>query len=308
MKGLELSRRYFETCGRPLISGRFSEYEGRITAGLAGGGSECFGYDDELSRDHDWGPGFCMWLTDDDFRTIGGDLQEAYRDLPGTFLGFGPRQTSPGEEHRVGVQPITLFYSRYTGLDHPPENVQEWLRIPEQNLAACTNGCVFTDQLGAFTRWRERLLAFYPEDVRLFKTAALCLSMGQSGQYNFERSVRRGEVFAARYAETKFCADAISLVFLLNRAYRPFYKWLHRAVNGLPLLGSRMHGLVHNLVETQDNEKKEEIIEETAGLLIDGLRSQKLSDSESDFIFDHARSVHSRIKDEKVRALLPLAG
>ena len=33
----------------------------------------------------------------------------------------------------------------------------------------------------------------------------------------------------------KFCSDAIGLVFLLNRRYAPFYKWLHRAVRDLPL-------------------------------------------------------------------------
>ena len=61
MKGLELSRRYWEAYGVPLLD-RFPELRDRLAAGLCGSGSECFGYDDELSRDHDFDPGFILFL------------------------------------------------------------------------------------------------------------------------------------------------------------------------------------------------------------------------------------------------------
>lgn len=54
IKGLELSKQYYETYGKPMIAGQFPEYESRIAVGLVGQGSECFGYDDESSRDHDF--------------------------------------------------------------------------------------------------------------------------------------------------------------------------------------------------------------------------------------------------------------
>ena len=63
------------------------------------------------------------------------------------------------------------------------------------------------------------------------------MSAGQSGQYNFLRSLWRRDYFAAQYAETKFCADIMSLVYLLNRSYAPYYKWLLRGIAGLPILG-----------------------------------------------------------------------
>ena len=56
MKGLELCELYYKEVGAPMIAGKFPGYEEKIAVGLVGDGSECFGYDDELSRDHDWGP------------------------------------------------------------------------------------------------------------------------------------------------------------------------------------------------------------------------------------------------------------
>jgi hypothetical protein len=44
---------------------------------------------------------------------------------------------------------------------------EEWLAIPEQSLAICTNGRVFHDPSAAFSRWRGALQRFYPTDVRL---------------------------------------------------------------------------------------------------------------------------------------------
>ena len=155
MKGLALAEDYYREVGRPMIRERFADGEDRLAVGLAGPGSECFGFDDEISRDHDWGPAFCLWLTDDDYLRIGGRLQQAYLGLPPTFMGFGPRQASAGEEWRVGVGRTADFFRRFTGLDRPPETLQEWLRIPEPNLATYTNGKVFCDPLGDFTRWRH---------------------------------------------------------------------------------------------------------------------------------------------------------
>ena len=64
MQGLELSKRYFEEFGRPMLERDFGEYLDRIAIGLVGHGSECFGYDDEISTDHDFTPGFCLWITE----------------------------------------------------------------------------------------------------------------------------------------------------------------------------------------------------------------------------------------------------
>jgi hypothetical protein len=297
VKGLDLSEAYYSRYGEPMIRDRFAPFADRIAAGMVGPGSECFGFDDEISRDHDWGPGFCMWLTGETFAEIGGELEEAYRELPPEFEGRGPRIASPGEEDRVGATTVTRFYKKYTNLDHPPADLREWLSLSDQMLATCTNGRVFRDPAGLFTEWRDQLLRYYPEDVRLKKIASRCITIAQSGQYNLERSLRRGEVFAARYAETQFCADVISLVFLLNRRYPPFYKWLHRAVKGLPLLGETIHRLVGDILSQEEDRHPRRLIERTCALLIGEMKRQDLTDSDSGFLLDHATRVHEKISD-----------
>jgi hypothetical protein len=301
MKGLDLSREYYERYGIPMIRDGFGSYENRIAAGCVGPGSECFGFDDEISRDHDWGPGFCLWLTVEDYAQIGRDLQEAYNRLPPEFKGFGQRIVSPGEERRVGVSDLRSFYLQYTGIDRAPASNSEWLRISEQALGTCTNGAVFSDRLGVFSEWRERILQFYPEDVRLKKIASRCFTAAQAGQYNFSRSIKRKEYFAARYSEIKFCADTISLVFLLNKKYTPFYKWMHRGVRDLPILGEAVARTIDDLTRETSKEEQEKRIEEISGLLIAELRREGLSSSSSDFLLEHAFSVHSLIRDERLR-------
>ena len=58
MNGLELSEKFYIEYGVPMLQNEFSHLESVVAVGLMGSGSECFGYDDEISRDHDFDPGF----------------------------------------------------------------------------------------------------------------------------------------------------------------------------------------------------------------------------------------------------------
>lgn len=307
MQGLELAERYFAQVGAPMITARFPALERRIAAGLVGHGSECLGFDDARSRDHDWGPGFCVWLTERDHQAHVQALRAALEGLPRSFAGFDGRAQSTWGTDRVGVFEIGSFYQGLIGLDHPPQTLDEWRSIPEEPLAMATNGRVFTDPLGDFTRFREALLAFYPEDVRRKKIAARCMAMAQSGQYNYMRSVLRGELVAARMAESCFIWESVSMVFLLNRAYKPYYKWMHRALDDLPHVGPTLHQLLHELVSTHDGiagatpKTKCELIEAACQAVIAELRRQGLSDANSDSLLDHGPEVQDGIEDPELR-------
>lgn len=54
--------------------------------------------------------------------------------------------------------------------------------VPENALSTVTNGEVFFDHYGKFTKIREELQKGYPEDIRLKKIAARLMKMAQSGQ------------------------------------------------------------------------------------------------------------------------------
>jgi hypothetical protein len=301
MKGLELCESYFWDDGLPALQRECGGLVDRMAIGLVGEGSDCYGYDDEISRDHDWGPGFCIWLTKDDYEAFGSRIQDVYAALPCTYKGYGPRTSSQWGNNRVGVSEVGAFYRQFVGKYQPPVTCDEWLILPESALATATNGKVFRDPWGKFTQIRHSLLGFYPEDVRLKKIASRCMSIGQAGQYNFPRCVKRGELYAAQYSETKFCADAMSLVFLLNRTYSPYYKWIHRAVRDLPVLGSYMYESISGLLKECDCLAKTETIEAISQTLIQELRRQGLTNHQSDFLPDHGPVIQQGIQDRGLR-------
>jgi hypothetical protein len=311
MTGLELSEKYFKKYGESLIEKSFPEYKSRIAAGLVGQGSECYGFDDKFSRDHDWGPGFCLWLTSKDYHEIGKKLQIGIDKLPKEIDGISERETTEFRSSRIGVFETGKFYNNFIKRNIPPVTWQEWRAIPESNLAECTNGKVFIDPLGEFSNFRSKLLSFYPEDVRLNKIARRCMCAGQSGQYNFLRAVKRKEYITAQCIETMFIEDIIALVFLLNKKYKPYFKWMHRALKGLPILGEIIYELLNKMVmisqERFDDSiyyKKYDYIKDICNCIIKELHLQNLTNSKGALLMnDHGPSVQNKIRNKEIRDL-----
>ena len=237
MKGLELSEKYYREYGEKMIKEQFPEIAGQMAVGLVGYGSECLGFDDAISMDHDYGPSFCIWLPREVYGQYGERLQAAYDALPKEFMGFSGRVEEEQGKGRVGVLCLEDFYVEILGRDSAPKTAGEWFAIPEPALCAAVSGQVFEDFLGRFTEIREGFLAYYPEDVWRKKLAKSLAKAAQAGQYNYARAMKRGERIAAEIALTEFVKEAMQIVYLLNRKYAPFYKWMHRGMKELPVCG-----------------------------------------------------------------------
>ena len=81
VSGRLLGRAYYEEQVRPMLEKQFSGYLDKIAVGLVGEGSDCFGFDDRYSMDHDWGADVCLWLTEETWNAVGEALEQAY-ELP----------------------------------------------------------------------------------------------------------------------------------------------------------------------------------------------------------------------------------
>ncbi|AMD94707.1 DUF4037 domain-containing protein [Leptotrichia sp. oral taxon 847] len=309
IKGLELSKKYFQKIYFPIIKSEFPDLLKRMAAGLAGEGSECFGFDDEISRDHDFGPSCCIWLDNDDFKKYGSKLQKRLDELPKEFMGFPIFEESEFGNNRRGVLNIDDWYYKFLNRSSCPQNLYDWRLIPEEFLATATNGEVFLDNLGKFSKIRNDLKNYFPDDIRLKKISARCMKMAQSGQYNYYRCMRRNEIIAARLAESEFISEAIHMIFLLNKTYKPFYKWMSKKMKELPILGEKTYFLIEELVNlpTGAQNRKAEIIEKISMLVISELKRQDLVPRQipSDFLQDYGFFVQQKISDEKLRNLHP---
>ena len=326
MKGLELSQRYYEVYGRRMLEEKFPDLRNRIAAGLVGQGSECLGFDDGWSADHDYGPSFCLWLTKEDYETYGQALQKEYDALPAEFEGTAARKTSVHGGGRGGVLCIPDFYYGLTGFSQAPESPEEWMRIPEEALCTATNGKVFEDPLGKFSRIREGFLSYYPEDVRIKKIVARAAQMAQSGQYNYARAMKRGERVAAMLALAEFTRSTISMVYLLNKKYMPFYKWMHRGMKELPLLSEigdildllaqmgeqaeawKGAGVQDYLYTLNTNDQCVIIVEAVCSIILQELEAQGLTEGEDNFLENHTMKMMEKIKDPYIRSLQILEG
>ena len=156
MNGIELSRRFYEECGKPMLEEQFPEVMPLLACGICGAGSECFGFDDEVSQDHDFEPGFCIFLPSEDIvdRRTAFLLERAYAKLPKEFAGYQRALLQPVGGPRARSHPYRGLLSGKTGTADGILTLGQWLQVPEQSLAEAANGEIFYDGYGEVSRIR----------------------------------------------------------------------------------------------------------------------------------------------------------
>lgn len=281
ISGLELSKCYYETYGKAMLKEQFPEYADRVAAGLVGHGSECLGFDDMWSKDHDFGPGFCLWLTEKDYEKVGQKMQEAYEALPKAFMGYPVRNTSKRGGGRVGVLSIPEFYEEFTGNG-------AWSEMEDEKLAMAVNGEMFDDPLGEFSAIREQLQNGMPFAVWKRRLANAVALTAQAGQYNYGRCKKRNDIVAANLALDEFVREGMRTVYLLNRRYMPYYKWAWRGLENLERL-SELKPLFEQVLSSEG--ERESVVEEICARLLEELKRQNLTYGEETFLELHVERI-----------------
>jgi hypothetical protein len=249
-KGIDISRAFFQEEVLPAIQKGFPHLAERMSCGVFGSGSDATGLDDEISRDHHWGPRTNILLPSPDNSADGRNLKEYLdRSLPKSYQGFPlPRvaQTASG----ISVESIDEFFRKFTGSAQPPEKLTDWFLATEADLFHATNGEVFYDPTGELKRRREGF-RYYPELVWKKKNADWCMYFtGRDAPYNIHRCARRKDWLSAEMFLGAAIKRALELAFLLNKTYAPYSKWLYRKFLGLPRLVPQVDLQLQRILKT----------------------------------------------------------
>lgn len=309
MRGLDICEAYFHEHGEPMLKARFPELLPHIAVGLIGSGSECYGFDDAISRDHDFDLGFCLFLPDEEIvsRHNAFRLERELAALPKEFKGQKRLTLAPTGGARRGVLRLSDFLREKTGTPDGVLSARDFFFLPESALAEVTNGKVFFDGSGRLTEVRRRL-SYLPEDVRRKKLAGTLLLMGQAGQYNYPRSLAREDTAAAQLSIIEFAKHALHSILLLHRIYLPYYKWRFRTLAQISPLADALEFLISSPNDKKTAKEKRATITDIATAVGGLLCEQGLSLRQDDNLEAHAYAVNDAVASPEIRNLHILYG
>lgn len=248
MQGIELSRRFYNDVVRPWLSETAPDL--RHAAALSFYGSELLGFDDETSRDHNWGPRVQLFVSPEAFAQHARPLVDAFAvAAPSHFLGepIGWRsRPHPPADHAGaaghvahGLEIHTIESSLETGLGIAgPETLDPlgWLGLSEQKLLAFTAAPLFHDDDGRLGAIRAAL-AYFPRDVWLYKIACQWRRIAEEQAF-VGRAGQVGDDLGSRVIAARLARDVMRMGFLLERRYAPYPKWFGSAFARLPIARS----------------------------------------------------------------------
>lgn len=235
---IEKCKLFYEKYMKTAIHKDFSAYEDKIAVGITGYGSECFGYEDEYSYDHDCNIRLLLFTDRQTYDEIGNELQSEYENKLEAFYNAYDIRRNPslGVNKNDGVVEIESYFNNILDTDRFPKTDEEWFNVKEENLAMAVNGEIFSDKPGKVTKIRQRLSEYYSNRVWLTRIAKEMHMYSQTAQYNYSRMKLREDYVSAKLSIALGMEHCMRLVYLLNRTYAPYYKWLRKGMDNLSRL------------------------------------------------------------------------
>jgi hypothetical protein len=242
IQGIELSRRFYAEVVAPWLAREFPDL--RHAAALIGAGSELLGFDDEMSRDHDFCARVQLYVEDDALGEFGRTLVARFAEIaPASFLGAPgqaggkrPAEACTDARHGLEIWTVRGALQHWLALDpDTPLDSVGWLCLAEQRLLSVTAGAVFRDDIGALTRLRERF-AYFPRDVWLYKLACQWRRVAEEQAF-VGRTGFVGDELGSRVIAARLVRDVMRLAFLICRQYAPYPKWFGSAFSRLSCAG-----------------------------------------------------------------------
>lgn len=290
MKGLDLSEEFYQEIVRPIVAKHFPQLLDKHAAGLIGYGSDVLGYDDELSRDHEWGARCHIWLLDSDYEEYAARLNQAFdEEVPIIFQGY-PARFSVDESHEVlvpyngesnihhiAITSVSRHMRIQLGLHTSQLAICDWLVLPEQKLMEWTRGRIFTDPVGEITEVR-RILSYLPDEVWRYKLKYAWSAFRHLNVAGL--AALRGESLSARLLINRMVEKAIQLVFLYNKRYRPgTYKWVSKELAQISPLANELIERLEGILMEPCVTRAVEQIEGVLTILVQQHNDMKLTET-----------------------------
>ncbi len=253
--GRQISVQFIREVLWPRIEREFPGVADRLAVAVIGTGSDVTGLDDEISRDHHWGPRANVMTLAEEADSLLPAIREALpRILPARYLDH-PVVTNVVIMTGVCSTSVDGFFGYFLGTDRLPESDLEWLGLCEVDLYHVTSGVVVIDGPGELTRRRTHL-AYYPDSVWKKRIADWCMYLtGRDAPYNLHRAARRSDVLTGQIYKALYLKEVMELCFTLNRRYAPYAKWLNRTFRGLPRFVDRIAPLVDEIQAEPDHQR-----------------------------------------------------
>lgn len=235
LKGHVYCKVLFHEVFLPVLKEHFPEVLPRLSAGVIGLGSDVLGADDELSRDHDWGPSKCqLLLPEQDIAKYGAAISQVLEAaIPDALLGIDTAKLQP---QTIQISTIDALYRNFHESAYPPVTIEEWAAADDNNLFYASSGFVLYDPSSALS---ERISAFqkayYPADIWKWKIASDLWGTWHNGDYNSSyRLAKRGDGIGLLIGQGAFVECTLRLLCLLNKRFPVYWKWLHWQAQSLP--------------------------------------------------------------------------